>query len=284
MTSPRIISFGEVLWDLFPDDARFGGAPANFACHAAGLGGHVTMVSAVGNDDYGQRAIENLEAFGIDTDFIQVSPDSPTGTVGVETDSEGKPKYSIHDNSAWDELHWSPELEDHIATAEAVYFGTLGQRNETSRETIRQAASSATLSILDINLRSPYFDEALIRESIELADLLKLSDEELPVVAKACGIADSGNEESALRTILQQFDLRAVVVTRGAEGALYISPEETISQPGIPAEVVDTVGAGDSFTAALVLGLLRKEPIKQVLANACQTAADVCAHPGAIPN
>lgn len=283
MSAPRIISFGEVLWDLFPDGARFGGAPANFASHAALLGGDVSMVSAVGDDARGREAIQILGALGVGTPTIQVIPGSLTGTVGVETNAQGKPTYSIHENVAWDQMAWRPELKSLIESADAVYFGTLGQRNAPSRHTIRRALEVAgannTLRVLDINLRAPFFDDSIIRESIDRADLLKFSDEELAPIMAAGDLSGSGN---ALPRLLERFNLRSLVMTRGAEGAIYQSANGSVEQAGIATEIVDTVGAGDAFTAAFVLSTLQGHLVSEILEQANRSAAAVCAHPGAI--
>lgn len=288
MRQLRIVSLGEVLWDLFPDGERFGGASANVACHAAMLGAEVTIVSAVGNDKRGREAIEILKKFRIDTSLMQVDPEQATGTVGVELDAAGKPRFTIHEDAAWDHLAWSPQLASKIEAANAVYFGTLGQRGASSRATIRRALDAAkaagVLRILDVNLRPPFFSPDLIRESVEQADVLKLSDDELDSVARACSISPANDAASILRAIAERFKLSAVVMTRGADGALFVSADKTVEQPGIPAEVVDTVGAGDSFTAAFISGLLRGKDAATLLQAACETAAAVCAQPGAIPD
>ena len=285
--SHRILSCGEVLWDLFPDGARFGGAPANFACHATLLGGTVTMLSAVGDDARGREAVEILRGFGINTSLIPQTANAPTGTVGVSVDAAGRPTFEIHAGSAWDRIAWTPEIEAGIAGADAIYFGTLGQRGEISRATIRRALAPAKergiLRVLDVNLRAPFFDAELIRDSVEQASVLKLSDEELPTVAKACGIECCRHPEDALRAMLTLCDLDLIAMTRGADGALLVTADETISQPGIPTVVRDTVGAGDSFTAALVVGLLRGDALADIARHACETAAGVCAHDGAVP-
>lgn len=285
---PAIISFGEVLWDLFPEGARFGGAPANFACHAAALGGDVTMVSAVGVDDRGREAIEILHAYGIHTDLIPSWPDAPTGTVGIELDGDGKPTFAIHEGSAWDQLNWTEEMAARIQRADAVYFGTLGQRSEASRATITRAlkvAADAGISrVLDVNLRAPFFDDALVRESVSHASILKLSDDEIEKVSKATEVDSTAGHENSLRQLLERYQLDLVVMTRGAEGALLVSPDRTIDQPGIPTTVLDTVGAGDAFIASFCLGLLRGEAHDQILRKSCELAAEVCAHRGAIPD
>lgn len=287
MIKPRILSFGEVLWDLFPEGERFGGAPANFACHAAILGGDVSILSAVGDDDRGGDAVMILQSLGIEISLMQCIADAPTGSVGVLLDAVGKPSFEIHAGSAWDRVQWTAELEARIADVDAIYFGTLGQRSEVSRTTIRQALSLAKgrriLRVLDVNLRKPFYDAELIRESIAWASVLKLSDDELPEVAAACGISNSQTAAETLQALRERRGLDLVVMTRGADGALLVSTQGTLNQPGIPTKVVDTVGAGDSFTAAFVLGLLRGEPHQHILRKACETASAVCAHSGAVP-
>ncbi|MEM8955946.1 MAG: carbohydrate kinase [Verrucomicrobiota bacterium] len=287
MKTPAIVSIGEVLWDLFPNETRFGGAPANFACHAATLGAEVTMISAVGNDPKGREAIEILAAYEIHTDLIQTPATAPTGTVGVNLDQNGKPTFTIHNDAAWDGLVWTPEIKPRVEQADAVYFGTLGQRSPLSRDTIRRtlevAKSSQIPGILDVNLRTPFFDDALIQDSIRLTDILKLSDDELPVTCAACNVPMANDPRDSLLQLMQQYQLDLAVLTRGAKGALLVTRDEIIDQPGIPTSVVDTVGAGDAFTAAFVLGLLRGTPHADLLQHACELAAETCSQSGAVP-
>ena len=284
---PSILSLGEVLWDLFPEGPRFGGAPANFACHAAALGAKVRVASAVGDDPRGRDALAILRDYGIDVSPIQIISDAPTGAVTVHVDANGKPSYTIEEDAAWDRIAWTPELESALTNADAVYFGTLGQRAPLSRQSILHALDIAkTLKvprILDVNLRPPFFNDERIRESIGRASVVKLSDEELPQVATACGLSPANPPEAALRALLDGHGLDLVVMTRGAEGALLVSPAETIDQPGIPTEVRDTVGAGDSFTAALVTGLLGGDALADIARGACELAALVCSQSGAVP-
>lgn len=288
MIKPRILSIGEVLWDLLPNGARFGGAAANFACHAAILGGDISIASAVGDDDRGNDALKILQSFGIDISLMQRIADAPTGSVGVLLDAAGKPTFEIHAGSAWDYVQWTTELESRIANVEAIHFGTLGQRGEISRTTIRQALSVAKergiLRLLDVNLRKPFYDAELIRESISWANVLKLSDEELYEVAEAFDIPSTLTTTQTLQALREKCGLDLVVLTRGAEGALVVSDQGTIDQSGIPTKVIDTVGAGDCFIAAFVLGLLRGEPHQDILRKACHEASVVCAHSGAIPS
>ena len=277
-----------MLWDLFPEGPRFGGAPANFASHAALQGGRPTMLSAVGNDSRGREATAILRRFGVDTSLVQTIADSPTGSVGVSVDAAGKPTFDIHANSAWDRIAWTQALEIRLAVTDSVYFGTLGQRGAVSRATIRRALAAAKsrglMRVLDVNLRRPYFDAALIRESIAEASVLKLSDDELDQVIAACGITLGNSPRESLHELLVHFNLDLVALTRGAAGALLVSRNAVIDQPGIPTIIRDTVGAGDSFTAALVVGLLRGDSLQTIARVACETAASVCSYAGALPD
>lgn len=287
MTTPRILSCGEVLWDLFPAGPRFGGAPANFACHAAILGGEVSILSAVGQDPRGKAAIDILQSFGVNTFWVQTLAGTETGCVSVRLDAAGKPSFQIQEGVAWDQIQWKSDLPGHLSQLDAIYFGTLGQRGPASRATLRRALSHAQECgiprVLDVNLRPPFYDPTLIRESVTLASILKLSDDELLEVSTACGIVTTQTAEDTLRTLRERFDLQCVVMTRGAQGALMVSDKGTAEQPGIPTQVVDTVGAGDSFTAAFVLGWLHGDPPQEILRKACENATLTCAHSGAVP-
>jgi fructokinase len=286
-SKPALLSCGEVLWDLFPEGPRLGGAPANFACHAAQLGGAVSFLTAVGDDARGAEAVEILQGFGVDTSLVQTISGTTTGAVDVRFDAGHKPHYRIHPHSSWDHLDWTPALAARVATVDAIYFGTLGQRSATARATMRRALATAKERglprVLDINLRAPFYTAEIIRDSIVAASILKISDEELPEVARACGLDDTAPVEKILRDLRARFSLDLVALTRGPHGALLATRDEVIDQPGIPTEVVDTVGAGDSFTAALTLSLLRGENPRATARRACETAAAVCAHAGAMP-
>ncbi|MEM7311510.1 MAG: carbohydrate kinase [Planctomycetota bacterium] len=281
----KIFSLREVLWDLFPEGELFGGAPNNFACQAALQGAEVSMLSAVGDDDRGRRAISILSEHHVDVSLMQTVPEAPTGTVGVELDKNCKPTYFIHEGSAWDQLQWHDEIASQVQSANAACFGTLGQRSEVSRKTIRRALQAAIAAgiprVVDINLRLPFFDADMIRDSVQLASILKMSDEELAEVCSACGISEAEDEE-AMRRLLKFGELDIVVMTRGADGAILVSADSVIEQEGIPTSVIDTVGAGDSFTAAFLIGELQGKPRQDSLRRACEVAAATCSHSGAV--
>ena len=287
MKKPRIISFGEVLWDLFPDGGRFGGAPANFACHAALQGAEVTICTAVGDDSYGDDAIRILSEYDIDVSLVQTVATAPTGTASVNLDDEGKPSFLFQDNSAWDQLQWTDDIATKILSADAICFGTLGQRSEMARQTTQRALEVAGRAkiprVVDINLRPPFFDAKIIRESIQLASILKMSDEEVETVCAVFEIDLRQGLEAALRCLMELGQLKMIIVTRGSEGALLLTTDEINVQAGIPTEVIDTVGAGDAFTAAFLIRELQGSARSQNLLESCMVAAEVCSHAGAVP-
>lgn len=280
---PVIVGLGEVLWDVFPDGPRFGGAPANYACHAANLGASSRMVSAVGRDELGDRALQAFSDHAVGTSAVQRNG-YPTGAVYVQLDAEGRASYEFLDNTAWDHLEWSPELEELAPRTDAVCFGTLGQRSHESRQPIRRFVTSTPVSclrIFDVNLRPPFYADNTILESLKIANILKLNDDELPIVAELCGL--SGSDGEIMQSLGQRFDLRLVALTRGAQGALLMRGDEVSEHPGVATSVIDTVGAGDAFTAALTLGLLAELELEVINDRASRVAAFVCSQAGATP-
>jgi len=281
---PLVVGLGEILWDVFPEGPRFGGAPANFACHAAALGARAQMVSAVGNDQLGEQALAELHQRRVETEAVQRHSHHPTGTVTVSLDSQGHASYEFAADTAWDSLVWCDDLADRAARAAAVCFGTLGQRSPVSRDTIQRfvaATPSQALRIFDVNLRPPFYEDSVIRESLKLANVLKLNAHELPVVARAVGF--SGQAIELMHRLAERFDLRAVALTLGPQGALLIRGTEVTHEPGVQTRVVDTVGAGDAFAAALALGLLNNRELECINRHACRVAAFVCSQSGATP-
>jgi fructokinase len=279
-----IAGIGEVLWDVYPDAARFGGAPANFACHAAALGVESWMASAVGVDDLGHRAIDALKSAGVQCDTVARHGEHDTGQVLVTIDTSGQASYRFADDSAWDHLQWSPALESLAERCDAVCFGTLGQRSPTSRATIQRFVSATpqrALRMFDVNLRQGFFDRETIQTSLQIASAVKLNEEELPTVAELCQIVAPTPRE-LLRKLVERYELRLGALTCGAEGALLIAGEEESSCPAVPAKVVDTVGAGDAFTATLVADSLRGLPLDEINRHANAVASFVCSQPGAV--
>lgn len=282
---PVVVGLGELLWDLFPDGPRFGGAPTNFACSAAELAraaAHVQLVSAVGADDLGTRALQELASHHVDPSAV-VRLQNPTGNVSVSVDEAGHASYVFAEGTAWDHIPWTPTLAALAARTSAVCFGSLGQRCEPSRGTIRQfvAATPATaLRILDINLRPPHWTAEVLVDSLQRANVFKCNEDELEVLS---GLLDlSGTEFERLDTLRRQHAWRMVALTRGGAGSLLLDGTGEVSESPSPAvEVVDTVGAGDAFTAALTLGMLRQLPLRELHHWASRVAAYVCSCRGA---
>jgi fructokinase len=280
----RCIGLGEVLWDLLPAGRQLGGAPANFAYHAHALGAAALAVSRVGNDPLGREILDRLRSLGLRTDGITTDLSAPTGTVSVALDAGGQPTFTIHENVAWDLLEAGEAMLREAARADAICFGTLGQRNPVARTAIRallKAAPPAALRIFDINLRQHFWSRELILESLDSSTVLKLNDAELPVLAQL--LALTGDESTLLRNLAARFDLKAVALTKGANGSTLLLGGQFVSQPGSKLAVADTVGAGDSYTAALALGLLAGHKPERIVEFAHRVADYVCTQPGAMP-
>lgn len=283
---PLILGIGEILWDVFPTGAYLGGAPTNFACAAAGLGGdrvRVGVVSCVGRDSLGNDAIRLIQEKNVDVTPIGTS-DKVTGQVLVELDDQGVASYRFVEDAAWDHLQWTQSLDQFAKDAAVVCFGSLGQREPASRETIQrfvQNTSHDCLRLFDVNLRYPFVDDNIIDQSLEIANALKLNDEELEYFAKRFALP--ANPIAALDFLLAKFQFSWIALTRGPHGAILAKPDERHSLPAVATEVVDTVGAGDAFSAVLALGMLDQKPFSTILEEAIRVASYVCAHRSATP-
>ena len=280
----KIVGIGEVLWDLLPAGPQLGGAPANFAYHAHALGAEACLVTRVGDDEFGREILRRLGEQGIADGTVQVDMAAPTGTVKVELSDQGIPNYVIHENVAWDHLAVTPPTLKAIREADAICFGSLAQRGEISRAVIQRlvaAAPAAALRVFDINLRQNYFSGAILEQSLRLANVLKLNEDELPILADLFDL--TGSTRQQIERLTQQFSLHLVALTRGSAGSLLFKAGQWSDCPSVPIKIVDTVGAGDSFTAALVLGLLQKKELDEINTLADEVARYVCSCTGATP-
>ncbi len=284
MSKPLVVGIGEILWDLLPSGKQLGGAVANFAYHAQALGARGVVASCIGDDPPGAEIRQRLEKLGMGCDFLAVDPGHPTGTVEVQVDAKGVPTFIIHQNVAWDFIPATAGLLRLASRADCVCFGSLAQRSERSRQTIRaflSATQRECLRIFDINLRQHYFDLDVVHQSLGSASVLKLNDQELPVL---CGLLHiDGNERDAMGAIFHRYPLSMIALTCGEGGSRLYTPDGVHTHPGYPATVVDTVGAGDAFTAALAIGLLRHEPPDRINDAANRLASYVCSQAGATP-
>lgn len=281
----EIIGLGEILWDLLPAGRQLGGAPFNFAFHCHQFGHSSLMISRVGADQPGRDIRAAVRALGLADECLQEDPVHPTGTVSVALDEAGKPTYTIHADVAYDFLEWTDELEAKLASARAVCFGTLIQRQPVARATVQRAVRAARKAIVvyDINLRQHYYSRELIEESLGLSRWAKLNDDELEVLTALLGLA-GGTPSALLADLRHRYDLEVVALTRGAAGCLVQTRREEVDLPGIPVKVADTVGAGDSFTAALVTYTLEGRNIGEATFYANQLAARVASLPGGTPS
>jgi fructokinase len=280
-----LVGLGEILWDMFPGGKQLGGAPANFAYHASALGTVGVPVSCIGNDENGREIITTLKEHDVRTDGIASDSRYPTGTVTVNVDSNGKPGYTIHEQVAWDHIPWNDYMQGLAGHAAAVCFGSLAQRTPDSRRTIRkflEHTQGNCLRIFDINLRQSYYSPEIIRDSLTCADVLKLNDEELPVLSTMFSL--EGSVPDQLEQLIDQFSLCATALTRGAHGCLLVTTAGSAEHPGIALRsIMDTVGAGDAFTAALAVGLLSKQDPECICEHANKLAGYVCTCKGAMP-
>jgi fructokinase len=278
-----IIGIGEILFDLLPAGAQLGGAPANFAYHVCCLGGRGVAVSAIGKDKLGEEVKSILASKKLEAVLPEV--DYPTGVVKVSLDERGVPDYTIIEDVAWDNVPYTPEMKALASQAAAVCFGTLAQRNPATRTTVMNFIADMpkdSLKVYDINLRQHFYNREIIEESLRVADILKINDEEIEVVSEIFGL--EGAPEQACRELIRQFGLRLVILTKGSQGSEVITPGEKYSVECPKVKIADTVGAGDSFTAAFVNAYLRGESIADCHRIANRISAFVCSRSGAMPD
>lgn len=280
-----IVGLGELLWDLLPSGKQLGGAPANFAYITNLLGDTGIPASRIGSDSLGEQALQRLSQLGLSAHSVQSDPIHPTGSVKVEIDKDGQPRFDILEPVAWDFLEWTPTWQRLAEETDAVCFGSLAQRSPQSRTTIRSflhATRPDTVRIFDVNLRQTFYSREILAESMKLANIVKLNHEELPRVVRLLELENCGEPDSAC-CLLIAHDLNLVCVTRGTEGSVLISPAERSEHPGFKVEVADTVGAGDAFTAALVHEYLRGKQLAQINETANRLGAWVASQSGATP-
>lgn len=280
-----VVGLGELLWDLLPAGKQLGGAPANFAYITSLLGDDGIPASRLGEDNLGAEAIHRLGELALSTEFVQKDADHPTGTVKVEVDGSGQPRFEISESVAWDFLDWTPQWQKLAQQADAVCFGSLAQRSERSRSTIRSfllASRKNAMRVFDANFRQHFYTAQVFSESLRLATVVKLNHEELPRTMHLFELEHRSEEDSA-RRLLSMYELQLVCVTRGDAGSLLVSAEESNQHPGFKVKVADTVGAGDAFTAALVHGYLRETSLAQTNETANRVGAWVASQSGATP-
>jgi len=280
----KVAGIGELLWDILPQGKQLGGAPCNFVYHAYQAGCQPFVISSLGTDASGDEILSRFDELELDKSFVQLIQGFSTGTVTISLDVNGIPSYIIHENVAWDNMVWNNSLEALAKSVDAVCFGSLAQRNSVSRQTILkflEATRPDCLKVFDINLRQSFYNRVTIIRSLEFANILKLNDDELPVVAGLLGL--QGTDDELMSQLMQKFSLKLVALTKGDKGSILMTSKEKSFMEVPKVKIADTVGAGDSFTAILVAGLLRNEELKKIHKTATQIAAFVCTQKGATP-
>ena len=283
----RIVGIGEVLWDLLLTGPQLGGAPANFAYHAHALGAEGHVITRVGSDDQGREILRRFRDMGLRHGAVQIDERAPTGTATVALSGNGLAQFTIQENVAWDYLVADEKAITLASATDAICFGSLAQRSESSRNAIQKLVASSpaqALRVFDVNLRQRFYTREVIERSLQLANVLKLNDDELPTLAAMFNL--TGSTENQMESLARIFSLKVVALTRGANGSLLFQDLEDTKWSDCvsdPVAVVDTVGAGDSFTAALVLGLLSRMDLDEINAVANAVARYVCSQAGATP-
>ena len=283
---PQIVGIGELLWDLLPGGARMGGTTTNFSVFCARLGNRAVLVSSVGDDEYGKNAGSILVQPNLDLQ-LQLDPAHATGTVEVTFSDDNQPSYNIPSGVAWDFIRLTPGLFEVAPAADAVCFGTLAQRHEVSRSTIQafiEATTPQCVRVFDINIRVPWCTPEVLRWSLDHATIIKVSEEELPLAFSFLGLENPPTPEAAARSLLQSYPrCQLVATTLGAEGSVVTTRDDSFRHPGFAIKLVDTVGAGDAFSAGLVHAYLRGASLAQMaeIGNLC--GSYVAGQPGATP-
>ena len=275
----------QALWDVLPEGKKIGGAPANFAYHVSQFGLPSCVVSAVGDDAHGKEIIENFTSKGLNQLIAEVP--YPTGTVQVEIDPAGVPQYEIKENVAWDNIPYTAHLEMLAEKTKAVCFGSLAQRNVVSRNTINRFLDAMpqnedTLVVFDVNLRQGFYNKEILCNSMKRCNILKINDEELVTVSRMFGYPGIDLQDKCW-ILLGKYNLKMLILTCGINGSYVFTPGNVSFQPTPKVEVADTVGAGDSFTAAFIASILKGKSVQEAHSTAVQTSAFVCTKKGAMP-
>lgn len=280
-----VVGMGEALWDVLPEGKKIGGAPANFAYHVSQFGLPSCVVSAIGDDALGKEIIENFTSKGLDQLIAEVP--YPTGTVQVEIDQTGIPLYDIKENVAWDNIPYTEHLDALAKRTKAVCFGSLAQRNVVSRNTINHFLDTMpkdddSLIVFDVNLRQGFYNKEILCKSMQNCNILKINDEELITVSRMFGYPGIDLQDKCW-ILLGKYNLKMLILTCGINGSYVFTPGNVSFQPTPKVEVADTVGAGDSFTAAFIASILKGKSVAEAHSIAVKTSAFVCTQKGAMP-
>lgn len=278
----KIVCFGEILWDVFPNQKKIGGAPLNVASRLSSFGNDVAMISAIGADVWGEKLLQYLNENNINTDHVQVLYKYKTGKVKVKLNRKGSATYDIKQPRAWDKILLTDEAQKAVKEADAFVFGSLAARDDTSRNTLFNLIEAAQYKIFDLNLRPPYYSEDVLVYLMDKADFIKFNDDELYEVSQMMGSKYKSLEQNLL-FIAEKTETKHICVTKGEHGAVLLYNGKLYYNSGYLIKVVDTVGAGDSFLGSLVSQLLNKTEPQKAIDFACAVGALVAGSEGANP-
>lgn len=283
MSKAKVICFGEVLWDMLPSGKVAGGAPMNVAFQLRNFGIDSFMVSRIGKDQLGNELLQFLKQKGFNTTYIQIDREYPTSTVDVSLNEHGHATYEIKRPVAWDFIEMTSSVLNFAQDIQVIVYGSLANRNAQSRMALMQLLdSSKAIKIFDVNLRPPHYDRSLLEDLMHKANIVKMNDEELDIISTWHG--DKDIELENMQTILTQYHLDGLIITKGKDGATFLNRDQLYQSDAFSITIVDTVGSGDAFLAGFTAQYLQGIPPQQCLEFACATGALVATHSGGTPS
>lgn len=281
--NPYVVCFGEVLWDIFPEGTRAGGAPFNAAYNVYKMGTDVKMLSRIGNDELGKKLTDQIKGWGLTTEYIQVDNEHPTSTVIAKIDEHNEATYDIVNHVAWDYIDFLPEHKELISNAEAFVFGSLSARNPKSKETLLKLIEFAKLKIFDVNFRPPFIDIDLIKELLHKADIVKMNKAEMRQIMEFLS-EEYISEDESVTFIQNHFNIKEIVLTKGSKGARYFVGDRNYGFGAVPIKIADTVGSGDAFLAGFISKRIQGKSPEEIMTEAISLGAFITSKSGACPD
>lgn len=278
-----VVCFGEVLWDIFPQGSRAGGAPFNVTYNVHKSGIDAKMLSRIGNDELGNKLIDQIRNWGITTDYIQVDDEKPTSTVIATVDEHNEVSYEITNHVAWDYIEFLPAHKELVSNAEAFVFGSLSARNEKTRTTLFQLLELAKIKVFDVNFRPPFIDVDLIKQLLHQSDIVKMNKAEMRKIMEFLN-EEYIDEDASAAFIQNHFGIKEIILTKGSKGARYFVGDQSYSFPAVPITIADTVGSGDSFLAGFISQRIKGESPERIMKEATALGAFITSKPGACPD
>ncbi|MFP3590592.1 carbohydrate kinase family protein [Chryseobacterium sp. SIMBA_038] len=281
--NPYVVCFGEVLWDIFPEGTRAGGAPFNAAYNVHKMGTDVKMLSRIGNDELGKKLTDQIKGWGLTTEYIQIDNEHPTSTVIAKIDEHNEATYDIVNHVAWDYIDFLPEHKELISNAEAFVFGSLSARNPKSKETLLKLIEFARLKIFDVNFRPPFIDIDLIKELLHKADIVKMNKAEMRQIMEFLS-EEYISEDESVTFIQNHFNIKEIVLTKGSKGARYFIGDRNYGFGAVPIKIADTVGSGDAFLSGFISKRIQGKSPEEIMTEAISLGAFITSKSGACPD